>query len=815
MQVLPITIPPEEDELPSSWIYRTSKANLFGSLDQFIRTFVRAKASKGYQYLRYDDTEEFLTFYLAQQSRTPMAETYLKTTCYGGLAPFMTSGQQVRRLNVSFRRTYGKPEFTPKVTSYTRELCRCKQCQSEELENMGFWYYHRAHQLPGVRVCHKHGSLLEVFKGKLGQEFDQNAPFVPATPNTSDDIMQRYAVFAKEILDMAPDGDASNTKQAIWRKLQMGGYSDHGSDYKKLNHDIARKGMAQMFPVEMHRYLELQLALLSYPSVEQTIALAFFLFETSGAFVNSLSESTCSRFQKRLDEGGYDLVGSFRRNLIQLQHECGTEFCATAEGFASGWSCPRCDADKSNQEILERLVSCTGDNEYSCQSEFEGINAKVTLLHKKCGNILEKSASRFLFEKRRCDCERNKRKHALIKHMSLIDTFRLLKYVPSTGRVHVFHQTCGKSFECNYDYFMVDMRCPHCESGVKPGLRPTIDAVELQRRMKELVGDEYTLESTEINKGTPVRIRHNKCGKTDFYYHGKFLIGQRCSRCRTRYDGHAIRELIPYLTNEEYEVSHMDGDGACVIQHLESGKEYSMRLEYILQELTRRTPSPKLPCKLPPRPIQDFLPSSVETLYENTLVRLKETHGIDAVIFRSDFKVCGANKAQTNHIIAKMMKHGLIERFDSGVYKWKGGNFTRSDVIQKKYICRDGKRFGYLYGCSFAYEIGLRKIEPKMLHIMTNSESRIHGRDVRLMDTALYLRGSENEITTENWKILQLLDFLQCPKKYADADEKQIDAVLRKHIKENSLSVEQAEPYLAQYPDWVETKLRKLCGEAL
>lgn len=541
------------------------------------------------------------------------------------------------------------------------------------------------------------------------------------------------------------------------------------------------------------------------------MALAFYLYETFGEFVKNLSAPNCSGFQERLNEDNYELVGSFRSNLVQLRHDCGTEFCTTAEGFASGWSCPKCDTEKSNQEILERLLSYTGNNEYVCQSEFEGIDAKVTLLHRKCGNTLDQSVSRFLFENRRCDCERRKRKNALINHMSSIGTFQLLKYAPSTNRIHVYHQNCGKSFECNYDYFMADMRCPHCESGVKLGLRPTIDAGELRRRMKELVGDEYTLESTAVKSGTPVMIRHNKCGSTDSYYHGKFLIGQRCSRCRTRYDGHAIKELIPYLTNEEYEMSHIDGDGPCVIRNIESGKEYSMRFDYILQELTRPTPSPKLPCKRPIRSIQSFVPTPVMTLYEKTLSCLQSTYSMDDILFRADFGICGANKIQIGPIVTRMINQGLIEMIDRGVYKWKASNITRYDVILQKYICRRNERFGYLYGRSFAYEIGLCEEEPKMIHIATNVEARNHGRNTRFLDTALYLRGSEIEITDENWMILQLLDFLRCPLKYSEFGEKHTEAVLRKHIQDNDLCLEQAMPYLAQYPEWVESKLRKLC----
>ena len=177
MYSIPMIIPLEEDELLGSWMYRLSKANLFENSDSFLRSFVRAISDSGYQYIKYNDTEEFHAFYLALQSSTPMAELYLKTTCYAGLAPFITSGQQTRRINLAFRKTYGHPEFTPKVTPLTAKLCYCRECRSEELRRQGFWYYHRAHQLPGVKVCHKHGCLLNIFNGKIGHEFDDDFIF--------------------------------------------------------------------------------------------------------------------------------------------------------------------------------------------------------------------------------------------------------------------------------------------------------------------------------------------------------------------------------------------------------------------------------------------------------------------------------------------------------------------------------------------------------------------------------------------------------------------------------------------------------------
>lgn len=814
MQVLAITIPPEEDELFSSWIYRISKANLFENLDPFIRAFIRPKAPDGYQHLRYDDTEEFLTFYLALQSHTPMAELYLRTTCYAGLAPFMTSGQQIRRLNISFRRTYRKTEFTPKVTPYTRELRRCRCCQQEELENKGFWYYHRAHQLPGVRVCHKHGVLLDVFEGKRGHEFDEDNFFEPALPNADEKIMLRYAIFFKKILDDAPDGDLSHTKQAIRNMLHQLCYYNRGVIYGALNDDIELCGMRGLFPISMKQYMEDQFSTLSYPSMEQTMALVFFLFKTPEEFMKNLPISAYPEFQHRLDEGRYHLMGTFRNNLVHLQHACGTEFCTTAKGFASGWSCPKCDAGKTNQAVLDKLISYGGNNEYICQSEFEGIDKEITFLHNTCGRSFTKPLGRFLFEHQRCQCEWSSRKTALIERMNSAGSFRLLKYDSASDHLIVRHLKCNNSFECSYSYFMADMRCPHCENDVNPGLRPSINAELLRQRIAELVGDEYALVSSEVRKGTPVLIRHNVCGTIGTYYHGKFLIGQRCKECRQHYSDSSIRELIPYLSNGEYEILHIDSFQRCTIRQSKRNKTQTLQFEFILQEMTRPTPSSKLPCALPRRSIHDFVPTPT-TQYEKILAHLRDTHRADDVLFREDFKKFGANKAQMNRIIKKLEKEKVLEIISPGIYKWSGSVISETDIIHQRYICRRGTQIGYLYGNSFAYELGLRKQRPERTYITTNKEARLHGREVSFLNHPLYLRGSFIPISDENWRILQLLDFLQCPMKYSDFSEKETEAVLRRHIRDNRLAQDEAEFYLCFYPNWVSIKLKKYCEDQL
>ena len=47
----------------------------------------------------------------------------------------------------------------------------CPICQQEDKEKYGYWYYHRAHQMPEVTTCYKHGCKLKKFIGNKGNEF--------------------------------------------------------------------------------------------------------------------------------------------------------------------------------------------------------------------------------------------------------------------------------------------------------------------------------------------------------------------------------------------------------------------------------------------------------------------------------------------------------------------------------------------------------------------------------------------------------------------------------------------------------------------
>ena len=370
MHLIPIMLPLEEDELLGSWLYRLSKANLFDKPDVFLKTFVRPNSHKGYQYINFVGDEEFPAVYQAMQLNTSMADLYLKTTCYGGLAPFITRGQQTRHTNLSFQNTYAHSAFVPKANPLIDELRYCEHCRCEEMRNMGFWYYHRAHQLPGVRVCHKHGCLLKIFDGKIGHEFDEEAPSRSVTPNAEPSIMQQYSVFAKDILVSSPDTDITGTKYAIMSTLQERGYTNCGEGFNKLWSEIERRGMAEMFPVDISQYIRLQLASLytcmhiEYLSKKRRPQInADFINRVAQKYYPQMKELLETIEDPQCEEKIHELLQQAHKNLEAMQDKAQQEI-ASKEIIAS--QAEALDTEFLEKNVLRNIMNVSDD--YSADS---------------------------------------------------------------------------------------------------------------------------------------------------------------------------------------------------------------------------------------------------------------------------------------------------------------------------------------------------------------------------------------------------------------------------------------------------------------
>ena len=808
MPLLPITIPPEEEELLGSWIYRLSNANCFDTPDLFLETFIRPQGR--YRYIKYNDDYDFLELYKALQPDIPIVELFTQTASYPGLAPFIPSGQQTRRLNSVFRKPFGPSELFPSHSTLTPELRCCEKCRHEDLERSGFWYLRRSHQFPGVKVCHKHGCLLKVFQGHIGHEFNDDAPWEYTKPNASYDIMQGYAAFVRDILYAAPDTDLVGTKYVIRQALMQNGYSKKGAGHKALSADIQQSEMTGLFQMDIDHFLKVNLASTNYTSVVDTIALAFFLFRTADQFINTLPLPSRPDLSQHPDFKDYQLLNQSRNSLLQLRHKCDTEFCITADGFLDGWGCPKCDSSRAARDIFKTLIAHTGGGAYIAQSEFAGLNTPIDILHCSCGRTSRISPRGFFYERVRCKCEGQQRKENLLKRLKESDEFELVEYSSHNDHLFLRHLRCNQTFECGYDYFMADMRCPKCQSGVRSGLKKTMDLAEFKRRMIDIVGDEYTLESTSfVEKGTRVVIRHNKCGTSHPYTIWGFLKGRRCPSCRVVYSAENKPELIAFLSNNEYEMVEINNCGICTLKNRLNNSEYHMDFHYVLQELTRPTPSSVLPCLNPVREIEKFVPTH---LYynEELLAYLKKTYAKNDAFFLDELDRWCSDKQRVKRAVKKLSNAGTIQRIQAGVYKWADSEITHESIIFQRYIRHQDKQIGYFYGESFAYRLGLISKKPTRTYIVTNKEANTHGRKRTYLGHQLHIRGPKNPVTDENWRILQLLDLLPNLSKYTKLNDEQTNDILCHYVHDTELTYAQCIPYLSLYPDWVDTKIHAL-----
>lgn len=286
---LPVIIAPKNDETTASWIRRLTLANGFDNTEEFAQQFIcDSDIANAQRFKAMLGTEDFISLYKALNLQgISMWDLYMKTSCYGGIAPFLSDARQTHYLNTAFRLGASNNSIVSASNSLTSELRFCPLCKKED-EVAGGWYYHRAHQMPSIKVCYKHGSILRRFTGKFGTELSVSPQSVSCT-NTENSWEQDFAVFAKELLDAAPEISAENTKAAVLREVKCQGFYAPASEYAKLNTTLKNAGVY----VSSLSRLFVQMYDMNYVAIDDLMRLCWFLFGTADKFI-----SACKQVQK-------------------------------------------------------------------------------------------------------------------------------------------------------------------------------------------------------------------------------------------------------------------------------------------------------------------------------------------------------------------------------------------------------------------------------------------------------------------------------------------------------------------------------------
>lgn len=149
--------------------------------------------------------------------------------------------------------------------------------------------------------------------------------------------------------------------------------------------------------------------------------------------------------------------------------------------------------------------------------------------------------------------------------------------------------------------------------------------------------------------------------------------------------------------------------------------------------------------------------------------------------------------------INNLVKKNLVRRYAKGVYYLpKQGLLGEQhpafdEVLEKKYLIKNGKRIGYYTGVALLNNMGLTTQVPNTLEICTNVETNIK-RIVKVDNLEVILRKPITNITDKNIHYLEFIDVFRYCDLFVllESDKKYI----KQYIKEHKLTKREMLKYL-------------------
>ena len=227
-----------------------------------------------------------------------------------------------------------------------------------------------------------------------------------------------------------------------------------------------------------------------------------------------------------------ELIGPYNENGVTIRHKCGNTYQTTPFGYIAGWNCPHC-ATQPKEKLFYTLFRNVSDEEYTLQSEYNGLKEPVICRHKKCGELFETTPYKFLYDDHRCAC-RTVISQKDLKQRCADSGFVLLESGKLEDAATLKCTRCKTVFRVEkLKLFLNHPFCKQCES---ERFRSVVSTEEREERylskVKEQVGAEYTVLSPYKTAHTKVEIRHEDCGGTFYIRPDSFFGKGKCPCCK-------------------------------------------------------------------------------------------------------------------------------------------------------------------------------------------------------------------------------------------------------------------------------------------
>lgn len=390
------------------------------------------------------------------------------------------------------------------------------------------------------------------------------------------------------------------------------------------------------------------------------------------------------------------------------------------------------------------------------------------------------------------------------------------------GGVLELEHECGKRYCMTAKGLETGFFCPSCSAKLTEN--------EIVECFVNTAGNgEYKLIVPFKNGDKNVKLLHNVC-KAEFEIGlNSFLSGTRC-KCERHLTIEMLRIKFPSEYPDFIPVSRQGNK--ITIRHKDCGKEFDLRwkdwvryptcrycdppgqhsfnsiskeLEEIglnlisVNEVPTRKPKVTVICNQGHRSVGEFyhirsIGGCPQCMYSrdhfssNLILDYLKANYQDKLFFYDDLSDMFGS-VRTKRALQYMRNTKQVSVLASGCYTLSGNNTENSEreIIIQKYIRRDDETIGYLYGYSFSYYILGIGEEPEIVSIATKKYASPKGHLLHYSNSTLRLRRVPEGMNEENWKAVQVADFIDGIYLFWGSATKYIE-VLFQYIEDNNIS---------------------------
>ena len=425
MQIIPAIISYEEDELFYSWFSRIAMHNYSINLNEFANNYLsngKFTDTRHPRKIKYDFTENIYYLHKALMiDKKDLYKIFHETSIFDAIAPFMNNFNKQLYYHLAIGEVREDEEYTllEILVGCIDKLQCCPKCMDEDVRSKGFFWYHRAHQIPGVKVCYKHQCALQNFVGRTGREFE-DAEYVKESVKSIEAIDVDYAIFCKELLNRAIHTNIYGIRKMIINRCTE--LNLEKRQYKALDEVINGSQYKGLFPQNASIFMNREEMDGTYIDPFIGIPLLFFLFDNMDNLERKLTtvheESIVSKetFQQEFER--LMEVSKFKKYLVSQTKD-------------------------SSGSIEEEMYNLVG-NEYALVDKYVDRVTKVKIKHNKCQQIFVMKPMTFL-DGGRCPFCKVAIKEAIFKeYVSEVSEGRYMVRGKATKNLWIIHDTLAK-----------------------------------------------------------------------------------------------------------------------------------------------------------------------------------------------------------------------------------------------------------------------------------------------------------------------------------------------------------------------------------